>query len=60
MNPVNFFFSFILLSNLELSDRKVHEPYIRALFGTAAHFGRVVVPHEVGPPDPPPKLDKKI
>jgi len=38
-----FSFSFLLLSSLELSDKKVCEPQIRALFGTAAHFCIVVV-----------------
>jgi len=33
-----FFSSSLLLSSLELSDTQVHEPYIRALFGTASHF----------------------
>ena len=32
-----------LLASLELSDTKVYEPYMRALFGTAAHFCTVVV-----------------
>jgi len=31
------------LSSLDLSDTKVYEPYIRALFGTASHFCKVVV-----------------
>ena len=31
------------LSSLELSDTKVHEPYIRALLGTASRFCEVVV-----------------
>ena len=35
--------SSLLLSSLELSDRKVYEPYMRALLGTAAHFCEVVV-----------------
>ena len=35
--------SSLLLSNLELSDTKVYEPYIRARLGTAAHFCKVVV-----------------
>jgi len=30
--------SSLLLSSLELSDTKVYEPYIRALFGNASHF----------------------
>jgi len=33
----------LLLSSLELSDKKVHEPCIRARLGTAAHFCEVVV-----------------
>ena len=33
----------LLLSSLDLSDKKVHEPKIRALLGTAAHFCEVVV-----------------
>ena len=33
-----FFFSYLLLSILELSDTKVYEPYIRACLETAAHF----------------------
>jgi len=33
----------LLLSSLELSDRKVYEPYTRARLGTAAHFCEVVV-----------------
>jgi len=32
-----------LLSSLELSDTKVHEPQIRALLGTASHFCEEVV-----------------
>ena len=32
-----------ILSNLELSDTKVYELYIRALLGTASHFCEVVV-----------------
>jgi len=38
-----FFFFFITLG-LELSDTKVYEPQIRALPGTASHFG-----HHRGP-----------
>jgi len=38
-----FFFSSWLLSILELSDTKVHEPWVRALLGTAANFCQVVV-----------------
>ena len=33
--------SSLLLSSLELSDTQVYEPYIRARFGTAAHFCEV-------------------
>ena len=32
-----------LLSSIDLSDTKVYEPYIRALFGTASHFCETVV-----------------
>ena len=35
--------SSLLLSSLELSDAKVYESEIRALFGTASHFCEVVV-----------------
>ena len=35
--------SSLLLSSLELSDATIHEPYIRALLGTASHFSEVVV-----------------
>ena len=35
--------SFPLLSSLELTDTKVHEPQIRALPGTASHFCKGVV-----------------
>jgi len=35
--------SSLLLSSLELSDKKVGEPRIRALIGTASHFCEVVV-----------------
>ena len=38
-----FFFSSLLLSSLELSDAQVYEPFIRAPFGTASHFCRIVV-----------------
>ena len=33
--------SSLLLSSLELGDRQVYEPYIRALLGTASHFYKV-------------------
>ena len=41
------FFSYLLLSSLELSDTKVYAPQVRALLGTASHFCGVVVllPH---------------
>ena len=42
------FFLFLLLSSLELSETKVHEPQVRARFGTAAHFYKVVVLKLVG------------
>ena len=35
--------SSLLLSSLELSDTKAHEPWIRALLGTAVHFRKVAV-----------------
>ena len=35
--------SSLLLSSLELSDKQVYEPWIRALLGTASHFCEVVV-----------------
>ena len=34
---------FLLLSSLELSDKKVYAPYIGARLGTAAHLCEVVV-----------------
>ena len=40
---INFFFSSLLLSSLELSDTKVYEPQMRARLGTAAHFCEAVV-----------------
>ena len=35
--------SSLSLSSLELSDTKVHDPYIRALLGTALHSCEVVI-----------------
>jgi hypothetical protein len=37
------FSSSLLLSSQELSDKKVYEPQIQALLGTASHFCEVVV-----------------
>ena len=37
VSPSHFFLA-LIPSNLELSDTKVCEPYIRALLGTASHF----------------------
>ena len=39
----NSFSSSFLLSSPELSDTKAHEPEMRALLGTGAHFWEVVV-----------------
>ena len=38
-----FFFSSLLLSSLELSDAKVHEPLIRALLEAASPFCEAIV-----------------
>jgi len=37
LRPSTFFFFFVKLSSLELSDTQVYEPSIRALLGTASH-----------------------
>jgi hypothetical protein len=48
--------SFLLLSSLELSDTTIHEPYIRALLGTAPHVCQVVVLKlRPSTPDPQPQ-----
>ena len=41
--PFPFFSSSFLISSLDLSDTKVHGPWMRALLGTASHFCEVVV-----------------
>ena len=41
--------SSLLLSSLELSDKKVYEPYIRALLGTTSHSCEVVVLETLNP-----------
>jgi len=45
-----FFFFFFITLGLELSDKKVYEPEIRALLGTASHFCEAVVLYGVASP----------
>ena len=52
-HPAGTASSSLLLSSLELSDTKVHEPSIRALLGTASHFCEVVVLTLRTPQEPP-------